>query len=232
MVSRVARSHSRSDDVMVVRTRFVLAAVVSATSNLAACIGGPSAAPSAVAGGLSGAIVVTPASRPIAIAPGDYWLQIYGHALSDEPFESVCSPPAVPAQGTSITTRVFIEREGSGWTARSTAGAGTLELRFAQTGAATPQGEALVGTIHGVAHDATVGPYRPATNVSVTLRGLPDDDAFVQGVGSPAVPFIYGQASGRIAFSDPTGASSGCRVAYWTLQPVGGALVHRAENAR
>jgi hypothetical protein len=150
-------------------------------------------------------------------------LQIWGLVRSSDPVEPVCHPSGVPAGGTSIITAVQVQREGTAWIATSQPGAGTVQLRFSQTGNVTPQGEPVTGTIRGVARDATVGAYRVATNVSVTFGGL-RHHAVVQGIASPATAFIWGTLTGRFAFSDPFGATSTCRLLYWTLQPVAGAL--------
>jgi hypothetical protein len=175
-------------------------------------------------------VILTPPSRPIAVPVGEAWLQIWGLQVSGRP-EPVCTPPLAPAEGTSIIaalqvrpvepkeSRSAAEGRPGAWMATSSPGSGTIELRLVQTGVATLQGESLVGTIHGVGRDTAVGTYRPATSVSVTLAGLSEPDATVEGIGSTAAPFLYGTLAGQFAFSDPTGATSTCRLLYWTLQP-------------
>lgn len=212
-----------------------------------ACGSGSPGAPSAATHSTVPPVVsVTPVSRPLVLSPGAYWMQIYGFALSDNPLEPVCTPPGVPSAGTSVIVGVNLEPSDHGWLATAAVDAGTpgtsgtpgmIDLRFAQAGTATGQGEVIAGSVRGLGYDTTVGSYRPATNVSVTIRGFPEEAATLRGVAAPGAPFLYGDISGRIAFSDPSGATGSCRVVHWTLQPASVALrdwsrlVDRAENA-
>ncbi len=180
--------------------------------------------PAAPAPVLSPPIDGAPVSRPIAVPTGDAWLQIWGLALSSNPAEPVCAPRFVPPQGTTVVTPVKVEQQGQVWVATSRPGSGTVEMHFSQTGVASMRGEVVAGTIRGVARDTSVGSFYPATNVSVTLAGLPEPEATLEGIGSSAVAFLYGTLRGQFAFHDPGGATSICRLLYWTLQPAGGAL--------
>jgi hypothetical protein len=193
---------------------------ICVTCAAAGCGAAPLAAPTQTIG--HAVLDAARVSRPLALSPGPYWLQIYGHAISDHPDEPVCTPAGVPAQGTFVNALVRVERAAlniDGWVALSVPGEGTVEFHFAQTGIVTGSGDSIVGTISGVSRDSAAGTFRPATNVSVTLRGFPEEAAAVRGVAGDGT-FLYGAITGRVAFSDPSGASSGCRLVYWTLQPM------------
>ena len=187
---------------------------ICVTCAAAACGAAPLAAPTQTIG--HAVLDAARVSRPLALSPGPYWLQIYGHALSDHPDEPVCTPAGVPAQGTFVNALVRVERAAvniDGWVALSVPGEGTVEFHFAQMGIVTGSGDSIVGTISGVSRDSAAGTFRPATNVSVTLRGFPEEAAAVRGVAGDGM-FLYGAITGRVAFSNPSGASSGCRLVY------------------
>jgi len=195
-----------------------LTVVIALSGVVAACDSGPAFAPTPTTG--QPVLGVSRPSRPIALAPGQYWLQIYGHALSDNPSEPVCAPAGVPTQGTFVNALVSVERVNDEWVAQSAPGEGTLDLRFVHVGVGMG-GEIISGTISGASRDSTAS-FRSATNVRVTLGGVSQLAADVRGVAAEG-SFLYGAIVGRIAFSDPSGAASSCRLVYWTLQPVPGA---------
>jgi len=203
-----------------------LTVVIALSGAVAACDSGPAFVPTPTTG--QAVLGVPRPSRPIALNPGPYWLQIYGHALSDNPSEPVCAPAGVPAQGTFVNALVRVERLVDEWVAQSVPGEGTLELRFFDAGSGIG-GAAVAGTVSGSSRDSEAASVRPATNVSVTLGGFSQPAANVRGVAA-AGSFLYGAISGRIAFSDPSGASSSCPLVYWTLQPVPGTARIRAGD--
>lgn len=190
------------------------AAMLSALSSACSHAGPAATAPSEIAG-----LALSPPSRPIGFPLGDAYLQMWGHALSSQPNEPLCTPLLVPPEGTHVVTPVWVDRDDGAWVARSAGGAGTIELRLRQIGDATLQGERIAGTAIGVAADSPVDPFYQATGVSVRLRGVDEPAATVWGVAAPSNTFIYGTMTGTFVFADRTGVGSTCHQLYWSLRP-------------
>jgi len=156
------------------------------------------------------------AARQLALASGNYLLQIYGFVASSDPSEPVCTPVGrLPQGGSSLTVPVQLTADGSGWAAVSPPGLGDLMLRFQPSNRALLQGQPVSGSIRGLGYD-TPADHRPSS-LKVSIGG-PIDAAELRGIATTG-PFLYGEILGQSMIGDETGAVS-CGFLHWTLQPV------------
>jgi hypothetical protein len=112
-----------------------------------------------------------------------------------------------------MQTMVDLRQESSGWTARSTPGAGDLVMRLEADGASAGSSIPVRGSATGTALWAD---FRfPAVDLRVRFEAT----GTVRGDLTRAASFINGHITGSIAFSNSAGAASTCPMVLWTLQP-------------
>ena len=180
---------------------------------LSACGSAP-ASPSATQTG-SASFPDVSALRPLALAPGNYWLGIIGSVFSTDPRQPACTPVGrLPQGGSSLTVPVQLTADGSGWAAVSPPGLGDLILRFQPSDRALPQGQPVSGNIRGLGYD-TPADHRPSS-LKVSIGG-PTDAAELRGIAATG-PFLYGDITGPSVIDDEVGSVT-CSLLHWTLQP-------------
>ncbi len=178
-----------------------------------------SASPMAPAAIPLAAPAVSP-GRVLSLQPGTYALDLIGFGISANPEVPPCDPPFLQGGRTAAWTTVSLDREQNDWVARTSTSAGSLELRFYQTGDSI-RGLTVSGWISGKAVDEW-GPQPPSDRGGVFLRGPGNTDrAVVQGLADRSTPFLSGTVSGDIFFTNNEAtALSRCTVVLWILQPM------------
>ena len=145
-------------------------------------------------------------------------LVVTGFDISDSPNYPPCSPIGVPPPGKTIETTVMLELDGSEWVGRSSASAGTLEIRLRSDGVGL-LGPAVAGSIRGEARDVATG-MTPPSDIRAVFSGNPP--AVVEGSLDRNAPFATGRISGSVTFLNSVGDSGSCAAVEWVLQPFGG----------
>lgn len=158
--------------------------------------------------------------RVLSLQTGTYALDLIGFGISNDPEFPPCDPPFLQGGRTAAWTTVSLDGEQNDWVARTSTSAGSLELRFHQTGDSI-RGFTVSGWMSGKTADAW-GPQPPSERGGVFLRGPGNTDrAVVQGVADRATPFLSGTVSGDIVFTNHEAtALSRCTVVLWILQPM------------
>ena len=161
-----------------------------------------------------------PPGRVLSLQPGTYALDLIGFGISSDPEFPPCDPPFLQGGRTAAWTTVSLDGEQNDWVARTSTSAGSLELRFHQTGDSI-RGFIVSGWISGKAADAW-GPQPSSDRGRVFLRGPGSTDrAVVQGVADRSTTFLTGSVSGEIFFTNnESTALSRCTVVMWILQPM------------
>jgi len=199
---RALRSRLRGERVVIL---FLVAALV-------ACGSTPSPSPTQT----SSVFTDASALRPLALAPGNYWLGITGSVIPTDPRGPECTVVGrLPQGGSSLTMLVQLVPDRSGWAATSPSGFGDLSLRFQPSDRGLPQGQPVAGAIRGLGYDTPVD-HRPSS-LQVTIGGVAGPDGELRGIGATGA-FLYGEITGQSVIRDETGAVS-CGLLHWTLQP-------------
>lgn len=170
-----------------------------------------------------------PPGRVLSLQPGSYALDLIGFGISADPVFPPCNPPALQGGRTAAWIPVSLARESDDWVARTSLSAGTLELRFHQTGDSI-RGVTVSGSISGNAADEWTS--RPIVDRGRVFLLGPGNGTVVQGVADMFSPFLSGTVSGDIRFTnhDAT-AVSRCTVVMWILQPMSDVTSARASEA-
>lgn len=161
----------------------------------------------------------TPSST-LVLRTGRQLLRLTGDAFSPGQ-NRICAPFGLPPAGTSVNTYVQLEQSGAEWVAQTILGqAGTIELRLRDAGLRQMGGQAVVGTIRGMAPDSDVPEvFHDATDVRALVSDLQGTgQAQLDGTASIA-SYVSGRIVGSIAFSDSLGRTSTCREISFSLQP-------------
>jgi hypothetical protein len=198
----------------------VLARKIANTVKTVAAIAGALALMLAITD-CGGATAPSPEPSRLNLRAGPQLISFLAFAVSGDPQFPPCTPIAVPAGGTSISTRVMLEQSGSEWIARSSPpAAGSLELRLHASGVSTLQGEVVEGTVRGFATDLGQQSREP---VDVTMRiGGQTGAAVLDGYVERSLFLASGRISGSISFSDSQNAAATCTAVQWLMQPVAG----------
>lgn len=117
-----------------------------------------------------------------------------------------------------MTAVITFAREGGEWVGRATGAGSNLVIRIRRTGSKNPWTAVVAGTANGLAWDGGVPPYLPPSGVAVTVAGTADQTSgTLDGEMALLGNFTSGVLSGRIAFSDSTGATSSCSAITWSM---------------
>jgi len=147
----------------------------------------------------------------LQLPPGSYWLSLTGFAFSDDPSIPPCENPFLLGGRTGALLSVEVSA-GNQLVARSTSGAGDIELQLSETGT-TFGAFSVNGRLSGGGTDLL-------ESLPATSRGRVQANAVLTGLAERYVVFLRGTASGDIRFTNNDGtAVSRCTVITWTLQP-------------
>lgn len=208
VVSNAKRRHLRPYETVMERPlkRRHVALCFVVASVMTACSGPSPAGPSST-------------SSALVLRTGRQLLSLTGFSSSPDP-NRICTPPGLPPSGPLVYAYVQLEQSGAEWVARTRPGdEGSIELRLRDAGFRQMGGQAVVGTIRGMASDSDVDVFHSATTVRALISDVPGSGLAELDGSASIASHVWGRIVGSITFSDSLGRGCTSREISFSLQP-------------